>query len=220
MLEARLSHADARETYSHLAWALNAVSRYEHFATKRLIAHARLGQAESVFEFGCGTGRFAEEVLRQHLPAGARYTACDITAEMVRLTQARLASFGSCVIVKQSDGGAPAHEPPASCDRWVSNFVLDLLSDRDIRAVLSEAHRMLRPGGLVCLSSLAPPQGPLSRLCTSLWSAVYALRPRLVGGCRPISLEPFLDGSRWRVEHRSVVVPFGFALEVAVAARA
>jgi ubiquinone/menaquinone biosynthesis C-methylase UbiE len=219
MLEARLSHADAREAYSHLTWALNAVSLYERFATRRLIGHARLEQAESVFEFGCGTGRFAEEILRHQLPARARYTACDITPEMVRLTEARLATFASRVTVKQSDGGAPAHEPPASCDRWVANFVLDLLSDGDIRAVLSEAHRMLRPGGLICLSSLAPAQGPLSQLCTSLWSAVYALRPSLVGGCRPISLEPFLEPSRWRIEHRSVVVPFGFALEVAVAAR-
>ena len=78
MLEARLTHADAREAYSRLAWALTAVSLYEQFATRRLIGHSRLEEAQSVFEFGCGTGHLTK------LPATSVYPS-DLYAASTRL---------------------------------------------------------------------------------------------------------------------------------------
>jgi cyclopropane fatty-acyl-phospholipid synthase-like methyltransferase len=45
-------------------------------------------------------------------------------------------------------GGAPIGEPAAAYDRFVSNYVFDLLSEEDIRAVIAEAYRVLRPGGI------------------------------------------------------------------------
>ena len=41
-----------------------------------------------------------------------------------------------------------------STDRLISSYVLDLLSDGDIRALFAEAHRVLMPGGRLCLASL------------------------------------------------------------------
>jgi hypothetical protein len=40
-----------------------------------LIAHVGFGEAHAVFEFGCGTARFAEELLADHLPPDSRYVA-------------------------------------------------------------------------------------------------------------------------------------------------
>ena len=39
-------------------------------------------------------------------------------------------------------------------DRFVSNYVFDLLSGEDIHALLKEAHRVLVPDGYLCASSL------------------------------------------------------------------
>ena len=41
------------------------------------------------------------------------------------------------------------------------------------------------------------------------WMAVFRMRASLVGGCRPIHLEPYMDRERWQLEHRRVVTPFG-----------
>lgn len=217
MLEATLDHDEARSAYRHLGGALNLAGRYEDIATRRLLPHARFDVAEQVFEFGCGTGRHAEQLLREVLPARARYTAIDLTPEMVAATRRRLAHYGERAQVRLSNGGPPSAEPDGAYDRFVSNYVFDLLPPSEIRAVLAEAHRMLRPGGLICLSGLAPAQGPLSRMCIGLWSAVYRLRPQWVGGCRPIELAPFIDSQHWTLRHREIVTPLGFPLEIIVA---
>ena len=67
---------------------------YEAPATRDLIAHAFFETTQSVFEFGCGTGAFAELVLAHHLPPQAKYLAVDSSATMVCLAQARLERFG------------------------------------------------------------------------------------------------------------------------------
>ncbi len=217
MIKAALNPAQARSAYRRLGGALNSVGAYENRATRQILQHARFEQARSIFEFGCGTGSFAQGVLENYLPPDALYKAIDVTPEMIADTQRRLEKFEGRARIELSDGGPPTTEPSATVDRFVSNFVFDLLSQEDIEAVLAEAHRMLVPGGLLCLASLAPAQGPLSRACMGLWSTVYKHQPHWLGGCRPIELLPFLRGSSWSILHHEIIVPLGFPLEFVVA---
>jgi ubiquinone/menaquinone biosynthesis C-methylase UbiE len=138
---------------------------------------------------------------------------------MVELAQARLASLSRRAEVGLTEGEAPVDEPAESFDRFVSNYVFDLLSHEDIRDVIREAHRMLRPDGLLCLSVLSSGSGFVSRMVAGVFSWIQFLRPALVGGCRPIDLLPFLPDSEWHVEHHSKVVAFGVPSEAVVAKR-
>ncbi|HSW11458.1 MAG TPA: class I SAM-dependent methyltransferase [Solimonas sp.] len=218
-LDAALSHQQARQAYGLLAGVLSVATRYEALATRRMIEHARFGSARSVFEFGCGTGHFGNELLTHHLPADARYTGVDLTPRMIALSRKRLARFGVRAKLHQSDGGPPADEQARSHDRFVSNFVLDLLPEVEIEAVLAAAHRMLADDGLLCLASLAPGRGFASRRIMRVWEAIYRVTPAVVGGCRPLQLRTLLPDSRWRVLHNEVVGPLGIPLEVVVAAK-
>jgi ubiquinone/menaquinone biosynthesis C-methylase UbiE len=94
---------------------------------------------------------------------------------------------------------------------------LDLLSDTDIRQVFAEAHRILRPGGKLCLVSLTRGVSVTSRFVIALWSAAFRIKPSLVGGCRPIELVEYLDQDIWSIDHREVVTPYGVSSEVLVA---
>ncbi len=85
--------------------------------------------------------------------------------------------------------------------------------------MLSEAHRILVPDGLLCIAGLTPGTTPLSRMAMAFWSGLFRLRPFLVGGCRPIRLGERLGGDRWQIRHREVVVACGIASEVLVARR-
>jgi len=138
---------------------------------------------------------------------------------MVRLARERLAAFGSRAEVVLTDGSPPVAEPAASRDRFVSNYVLDLLSEDDISAVVCEAHRILEPAGLLCLSSLSTGTGLFSRLVSRTWSRVHALRPALVGGCRPLELLSWVPSKQWRVRHHAKLAPFGVPSEVLIAER-
>ena len=113
----------------------------------------------------------------------------------------------------------PSDLPPESFDRFVSTFVFDLLSEEDIRAVLTLANRVLRSSGLLCLASLSTGSTRVSRISARLWSGVHRLRPSLVLGCRPIELTPFLPEPDWRIAHHVALTPFGLPAEVVVAER-
>ncbi len=214
-----LSHQEARQTYDRIGSLQDSQGFYEDRATALIVRHGNFTCAKSVFEFGCGTGRFALRLIEHCLPDAARYRGADLSPKMVRLAKSRLHAHSSRAEVILTEGEPPVDEPTGFYDRFVSNYVFDLLSDDDIRAVLREAHRMLRPDGLLCLSGLSSGFDRPSRFVARLVSWVQMRCPSLTGGCRPVDLLPFLQESQWQILHHSRVAAFGVPSEVVVAKR-
>ena len=214
-----LSHEEARRAYDRIGALQDSQAFYEDRATVVLLTHANFAAAESVFEFGCGTGRFAHRLFTEYLSPTARYRGVDLSPTMVDLARQRLAPYAARAEVLLTAGQAPVDELSAAYDRFVSNYVFDLLTPEDIRAVVGEAHRLLQADGLLCLTSLSSGVGPGTRSVARLWGWIQARRPALVGGCRPIDLLPFLPNSQWQVRHHAKVVAFALTSEVVVAQR-
>ena len=217
---ATLSHAAARALYDRIGRWQDTQRFYEDHATADLIAHADLAHARSVFEFGAGTGRIAGRLLRDQLPATARYHGIDLSATMVALAQERLVPWQDRAVVEQSDGSPHIQAQEKQFDRFLSTYVLDLLSAEDITHVIEEAHRLLSVDGLLCLVSATHGRTPLERLVMGAATRLHTLSPSLVGGCRAISLASFLHPDHWRVVHRNVVSKWGVPSEVLVASPA
>jgi ubiquinone/menaquinone biosynthesis C-methylase UbiE len=212
-----LTPSEARVFYDRFGKKQDAQSFYEDPALDDLVAHARFAEAARVFEFGCGTGRFAARLLASDLPVSATYLGCDLSVTMMNLATERLAPYAGRARVFQADGTTRLSLADKSVDRVISTYVLDLLSDADIREVLREAHRVLIVGGKLCLVSLTTGTTLPSRVVSTLWTWTFRLRPSWVGGCRPIRLERFLNPGCWELEHEKVVSAFGVASEVSVA---
>lgn len=214
-----LTHEQAQAFYDWMGAKQDLQAFYEEKATRDLIAHAGFETAQAVFEFGCGTGAFAEHVLASHLPEEARYLALDSSTTMVRLANLRLARFGNRVVVQQTDGSLQFETAPGSYDRFVSTYVVDLLSLTDIATLLSEAHRLLTREGRLCLVSGTHGSTGLPRLLTGLWTRLHVLRPALVGGCRPLELRTLLPTTHWQITYVNVVTAFGIPSEIVIAER-
>ena len=168
-------------------------------------------------ELGCGTGRYAEMLFKGHLPASATYWGCDISATMLDLARQRLRPYGDRVTIWKSDGEGQLPLPDASVDHFVSNYVFDLLPIDQIRAMLAEARRILKPDGLICLVSITNGEKGLSKGIMKLWKFVFDLRPSLVGGCRPILLPPMVEQAQFEIQHQRVLIASGISSEVVVA---
>ncbi len=190
---------------------------YEDIALAELVQRGHFENATRVIEFGCGTGRFAESLLADHLPSHTTYWGCDVSKTMLKLTGQRLLQFGERAEIWEYAGEGQLPLPDSSADRFVSTYVLDILSFDEIDFVVAEAKRILAPDGLLCLVSLTNGAQGVSKLATALWKMVYALRPSMVGGCRPIELKPFLAGADWEVLHCEVVIGRGISSQVIVA---
>jgi SAM-dependent methyltransferase len=217
--EARvLTHKQAQAFYDWMGAKQDWQAFYEAEATHDLITHASFETAQAVFEFGCGTGMLAERVLTSHLSASARYVAVDSSTTMIRLAKTRLERFGSRVTVQQTNGSLPCEAVSLSCDRFVSTYVVDLLSPSDIAALFAFAHHLLVPGGRLCLVSLTPGTDWFSRLVTALWACIHRITPKLLGGCRPLKLRTLLPGT-FHLEYVNTVTAFGIPSEILVAER-
>lgn len=212
-----LSLSAAQAYYDRFGKKQDSQGFYEDPALDDLIAHATFKDAQSVFEFGCGTGKFAVRILENHLPPSASYLGSDVSPIMIGLAEQRIEAYAGRAQVTLSDGSVRFPLPDHSVDRVVSNYVLDLLSEENIRKFFSEAHRTLIPGGKVCLASLTRGTNLPSRIVSSLWTAVFRLSPAIVGGCRPIRFDAFVDPQQWHVVHKSILTPFGVPSEVLVA---
>ena len=185
---------------------------YEDVTLAELTRFAKFEAATSIVEFGCGTGRFAEEMLRLN---NASYWGCDVSATMIELSHKRLAKLGERVTLLKSSGETVLPLQDESYDRFVSNYVLDIFSADEIESVLCEARRVLKPNGLLCLTGLTHGKGLFSKAWTVFWNLRFDLNPKWVGGCRPVALTEFLDG--WELVHHNVVTVRGISSEVVVA---
>ncbi len=211
-----LRPAAVRSYYDHFGAKQDSQGFYEEPALDDLVAHAGFSGAAHVFEFGCGTGRFAARLLADHLPAAATYRGCDLSPVMVGLAERRLAGFGDRARVVPAPGGVGFPLDDGEVDRVVATYVLDLLAEADIAGFFAEAHRVLAPGGRVAVASLTRGVGVPSRIVAALWTGLFRLRPSLVGGCRPVDPMAFIDPAAWRTVHRGVVTPFAVPSEVLV----
>lgn len=211
-----LSAKAAQTYYDRFGKKQDSQGFYEDCALDDLIAEANFRNCRHVFEFGCGTGRLAARLLEKHLSHSASYVGCDISPVMVDLAKHRLEAFSLRAQIALSNGDVRFCVPDQSMDRVVSTYVLDLLSEADVRRFFAESHRVLSSGGRVCLASLTRGPGGMSRLVSSLWMSAFRLNPALVGGCRPIQVDAFVNPQDWKVLHRRVVTPFGVPSEVLI----
>jgi ubiquinone/menaquinone biosynthesis C-methylase UbiE len=211
-----LSPSAAQTYYDRFGKKQDSQSFYEDPALNDLVANASFQDSRCVFEFGCGTGKFASRLLEKSLLPSASYFGCDVSPVMIDLAKRRLEVYDERAQVVLSDGAVRFPLPEHSVDRVVSSYVLDLLSAADIERFFSESRRVLMLGGKVCIASLTSGVNVSSRIVSSVWMSVFRLSPALVGGCRPIHVDAFVNPQEWKVVHRRVMTPFGVPSEVLI----
>jgi len=214
-----LTHDEAKTFYDRFGVKQDAQGFYENPALDDLVKHSKFNKAHSVLEFGCGTGCFAEGLFKNHLSEKCKYLGLDVSSTMVDLARHKLMLWGQRAQIQLTDGSPHLEGFNFQFDRFVSTYVLDLLSPGDIEELLRSAHGILCPQGLVCLVNLTCGKSGIGKLVSGLWGWVFQLSPKRVGGCRPIRISEYLSPHQWMVQHHGIVSSFGISSEIVVARR-
>lgn len=142
------------------------------------IAHPGF-RPKAMLDIGCSTGN-------QLLPYLEVFPGCvgygiDIGAPLLRFAHARARALGHEVHYSQQDARQPDFAD-GMFDLIVSSFFLHEQSKATNRRVLKEAHRMLRPGGIMVHMEL-PPAGEVDPYYNFYldWDAYYNNEPHYAG---------------------------------------
>jgi SAM-dependent methyltransferase len=211
--------AAIRGYYDRIGRGQDTQRFYEDPATDRLLELGEFETARAVVELGCGTGRYARTLLREHLSSAATYRGFELSERMTAIAATRLRNWADRASAVRIAGQPPLPVADGAADRFLANYVLDLMTPADARRWLAEANRILGADGLLGLVSITPGSGRLSRLVSDTWTRIWRRRPMLVGGCRPIELLDLLEEHDWMVVHREVATAWAVSSEVLVARR-
>lgn len=143
---------------------------------RRLVEAAAAGNPDSVLDLATGTGEVALALARR-LPQ-ARISGLDISDGMLEQARAKKGAEGIEFIC--ADGlstGLPENTFDAITIAYgVRNYA-------DLAAGLAEMHRILRPGGKVCVLELSEPANPILRALYKVYTrTLVPLVGRMVSG--------------------------------------
>lgn len=140
--KAHVSRAFSRAaaTYEGAAWAQNQSA--DHLV--ELITAHPLPANPHVLEVGCGTGLLSAKLMPR---LGGDWLLTDLAPAMVNKAQARFPQAKA-----QTMDGENPDLPPASLDLVTSNLAVQWFSD--LAAGLTRLHGLLRPGGLLAVSTM------------------------------------------------------------------
>jgi SAM-dependent methyltransferase len=128
-------------------------------ARRALLEHAALRPGQVVLDVGCGTGSLA--TLIKGLHPGVQVVGVD--PDPKALARAKRKGERARVSIQLDRGFADALPyADASFDRVLSSFVFHHLSRHEKARMLSEARRVLKPGGFLCLLDFGGPESGTS----------------------------------------------------------
>jgi demethylmenaquinone methyltransferase/2-methoxy-6-polyprenyl-1,4-benzoquinol methylase len=175
-----------------------------HHAWRAMAARALVEQGDRVLDVGCGTGDLALACLRA---GAASVLGVDFARPMLTRARAKAAARGAHATFALGD----ATQLPladASVDVWCSAFMVRNVPDLD--AALTEAHRVLRPGGrLGVLEIPRMERGALRPFARVHFQRLVPLLGRAVSGHTsayrylPVSVDHFLMPDEFSVRLRA-----------------
>ena len=206
---AKLTGQAITQRYTSIANVYDIWGRLTESNAQRLCLElAEIVNGESVLEVAVGTGLTFSRILQRN-PSGLT-EGLDLTAAMLAQAQQKAASSGTGNYNLRVGDAYHLPYDRDSFDVLVNNYMFDLLSEANFEQVLAEFGRVLRPGGRLILVNMARE----GHWYNQLWEIVYRFQPGWLGGCRGVSLLPYVRRAGFTNTKREFISQMTFPSEI------
>jgi ubiquinone/menaquinone biosynthesis C-methylase UbiE len=206
-----ISQGEISKLYDGLAkvydiWGKLAESK----ARKRAIELANISDKQKIIEVAVGTGLAFKDIVNRN-PNGENY-GIDISngmldkakMKMKKITSHYVLEIGSAFNLKYTSN---------YFDILFNNYMFDLMPSYEMEKILHEFRRVLKQNGALILINMTEAETFVAKI----YEWIYKLSPRLIGGCRGVTLSDLIQKNGFRVESREYIQQLLFPSEVIVA---
>lgn len=209
MQHARLPHTAVTQTYSRIAPIHDLLAVVVEPKARRLgLQWLAVQDGETVLEVAVGTGLSFPYLLTSN-PSG-QTEGIDLTPAMLRRAERRAKQTGLANYRLQLGSAYALPFGDNTFDALINSYMFDLLPETDFVTVLSEYHRVLKPGGRLVQMHMTLG----THWYNQLWELLYRIHPPLLGGCRGITVAPFYSKAGFHEVRRATISQWTFASEV------
>ena len=211
-LDARVSQKDVAGVYDALSPMYNLWGRLtESRARDRAIDLADIKDGQDVLEVAVGTGIAFHEIVKKN-PTG-RNVGIDLSEGMLTKARKRLQKLRVANYELKTGSALRLEEQDASFDLLMNNYMFDLMAFEEMDTVLQEFKRVLRTGGKLVLVNMTVGE----KFGTDIYTWIYRISPKLMGGCRGVQLSEKLKVHGFNVKLREYYQQLLFPSEVILA---
>jgi ubiquinone/menaquinone biosynthesis C-methylase UbiE len=211
-LDARVSQSQIGSMYDNIApiydlWGRLAESR----ARNRAIELAEIKDGQNILEVAVGTGLAFYEIVKRN-PNG-KNTGIDLSPGMLEKAERRVSRISKANYSLNVGTAFDLGIEDESIDILMNNYMFDLIPFKDMDNILMEFKRVLKKDGRLILVNMTEGE----RFGSKLYDFVYTISPKIMGGCRGVTLTEKLQLYDFKVEVREYFQQMLFPSEVILA---
>ncbi|MBS3066908.1 class I SAM-dependent methyltransferase [Candidatus Pacearchaeota archaeon] len=202
------SEKDIEKAYSRLSYVYGGFENFfEGKLRNRSLDLFNVKSGDKVLEIGFGTGYNLVELAKIAGDKGMVY-GVDLTQEMINISKKRLDKNNLEKRAKLTKGNAKKLPFKNNLfDKVYISNVLEILSEKDIKRVLNEIKRVLKPKGKICVIDVAK-KGYEKSLFMKFYLFLNKNFPSYTSS--PIDAEIYLKKSKFKIIKKEIVKIFGF----------
>lgn len=211
ILPIKRSKLQARRYYDRISRFYDRLTSSEAALIKQGTQLMAIQPDEKLLEIGCGTGR-ALRFFNKNLTGDGVRVGLDLSRQMLLRSQKK--NIIPAPLLIQGEGAFL----PIQNDRFNAVFMaftLELFSEQDIDAVLSECRRVLKPDGRLGVVALG---GYPRTLGVRIYEQGHRLLP-VAFDCRPIPLPALLETNGFQLIHAEKDINWGLPIHITVSTK-
>jgi demethylmenaquinone methyltransferase/2-methoxy-6-polyprenyl-1,4-benzoquinol methylase len=204
----------AKKTYDKISRFYDIFEgSFEKKFRNKALEQLDIKKGENVLEIGFGTGHSMVKIAEKVGKKGKAF-GIDISSRMKDITQRRLEKKGLADIVELHCGDAiktPYNE--SIFDAVFMSFVLELFDTPEIKIVLKEINRIIKPNGRLGIISLSKENGNSRMLKAYEWIHKHFTK---IADCRPIYVEQAIKNAGNQIIYKENIKIFGLPGEIVI----